>query len=170
MKLTEYIIDNLLGAIVGNALGTALVLFYAPEIRAIIYLLSTIPLTLVSGGYIVLLYLCDLFFIGERTMICYRRDVLGLYLTNFYPKKYFIRCTFVNERNTVHLIVPSILVTRMTDLSQLPQTHAEIPPINKKLKITYFRHSKILLSWELVKTKKTTEEKHKDRYKVSSRV
>ena len=37
MKLTEYIIDNLLGAIVGNALGTALVLFYAPEIRAIIY-------------------------------------------------------------------------------------------------------------------------------------
>lgn len=137
--MRKYLIDQIIFLIVGIGIMICLPHFCGPIFTLVFEVMAAL-----SCGYLcrsVLLLPLDLLY-GKVTHDAYFANQCGIENYEFYKGKYCIELKFYYGNNqTLMLLAPD--VTPEEKLCSM-----KLPDKDKKLIITYFRFSKILLNWE----------------------
>lgn len=136
--MRTYLIDQVLFLIAGIGIMICIPFLCGPIFTFVLEVMVAI-----SWGYLcrrVLLFPFDLLY-GKVTDNVYFATQLGLVDYEFHKGKYCPEWKFSSGNKTLVLLVPMA-----TTLEEKPEL--ERPKKDEKLRITYFRFSKILLSYE----------------------
>lgn len=139
--MKKFIVDQILFLIFGVGIAIGI-----PYVFGFVFTCVLEILTILTWGYLcrqILLLPLD-FICGKTTCIVYFAARCITWNYEFYKNRHYCEWKFYyGNRQTLILTVP--VAKTLKELDEMVQ-----PQADQKLKITYLRHSKILLDWEPV--------------------